>query len=397
MHDVAIIGAGPYGLSAAAHLSHAGLDTVVFGEPMSSWEEQMPRGMLLRSTRRSSNISDPERALTLERFEAHLGSKLARPIPVESFIAYGRWFQRTVAPDLDRRLARRVEPDGECFRVVLEDGDVVPAARVVFACGLRWFAYTPRVLADFPYPVVLHSRELRDARDLANRSVLVVGAGQSALESAALLHEAGANVEVVARAERIGWIPLDTNGSDPARSLLNELLYPPTEVGPPGINWVAAAPDVFRRLPAPVRAEITRRCTVPVGASWLTTRLADVKITTGRSIGSASARDGRASVVLDDGTRRDVDHVLAATGYRVEIARSSLLAPELKARLRLIGGYPELGTGFESSVRGLYFLGAAAVGSFGPVMRFVAGTSFSAPALTRAILERPPKPLCFSW
>jgi cation diffusion facilitator CzcD-associated flavoprotein CzcO len=253
------------------------------------------------------------------------------------------------------------------------------------------------VLVGVQHPVVLHSRELRDARDFANRSVFIVGAGQSALESAALLHEAGASVEVMARAERIGWIPLGMNGTAPAKSLLNELLYPPTEVGPPGINWVAAAPDVFRRLPASVRAEITRRCTVPVGASWLTTRLADVRITTGRSIASASARDGGATLVLDDGTQRQVDHVLAATGYRVEMARSGLLSPELKARLRLVGGYPELGTGFESSVRRLYFLGAAAVGSFGPVMRFVAGTSFSAPALTRAILDRPPKPLSFSW
>jgi FAD-dependent urate hydroxylase len=397
VHHVAIIGAGPYGLSAAAHLRQAGVDAVVFGEAMASWEAQMPQGMLLRSTRRSSSISDPVRALTLERFEAQLGSELPRPIPLEMFITYGRWFQHTVAPDLDHRLAGRVESAGESFRVVLEDGDVVRAARVVVACGLKWFAHTPPMLAGIAGPVVLHSSELRDAREFAGRRVVVVGAGQSALESAALLHEAGATVEVVARSERIGWIPLGTNGAGPTKSLLNELLYPPTEVGPPGINWVAAAPDVFRRLPAPVRAEITRRCTVPVGASWLTRRLGDVKITTSRSIASASARNGGVKLMLDDGTPREVDHVLAATGYRVDITRSPLLAPELKAQLRVTGGYPELGAGFETSVRRLYFLGAAAVGSFGPVMRFVAGTSFSAPALTRSILGRPPEPLCFSW
>jgi len=397
VHDVAVIGAGPYGLSAAAHLCHAGVDTVVFGEPMASWERQMPRGMSLRSTRRSSSISDPERALTLERFEAWQGSELPTPIPVKTFIAYGRWFQQAVAPDLDRRLVRRVEPDGTSFRVVLHDGDVVSAARVVIACGLTSFAHNPRALASLSQPVAFHSRDLGDAREYANRRVLVVGAGQSALESAALLHEGGARVEVVARADRVAWIPVGVNGSGLTRSLLNELLYPPTEVGPPGINWVAGAPDVFRRLPSVVRAEITRRCTVPVGASWLCGRLSDVPITIGRSIASASASNGGATVVLDDGTRRDVDHVLAATGYRVDMARSALLARELTTRLRLTGGYPELRTGFEASVERLYFLGAAAVGSFGPVMRFVVGTWFSAPALTRAILGRPPKPLCFSW
>jgi cation diffusion facilitator CzcD-associated flavoprotein CzcO len=398
VHDVAIIGAGPYGLSAAAHLRHAGVDTVVFGDPMASWDGQMPRGMLLRSTRRSSSISDPERALTLERFEAWRGSELPRPIPVETFVDYGRWFQQRVTPDLDRRLVRRVEPDGETFRLVLDDGERVPSRRVVVACGLTSFAHTPRILASLPERLVVHSRDLGDAAEFADRRVLVVGAGQSALESAALLHEGGANVELVARADRIGWIPIGTNGNGAARSLLNELLFPPTEVGPPGINWVAGAPDVFRRLPASVRAEITRRCTVPVGASWLTGRLADVSITTSRSIVSATARNGGAWLVLDDGTRRDVEHVLAATGYRVDMTRSPVLAPELTARLCVTGGgYPELGTGFEASVPRLYFLGAAAVGSFGPVMRFVAGTWFSAPALARTILGRPPKPLSFSW
>jgi FAD-dependent urate hydroxylase len=397
VHDVAIIGAGPYGLSAAAHLRHAGVDTVVFGDPMASWERQMPRGMLLRSTRRSSSISDPERALTLERFEAWQGAELPRPIPVEAFVGYGRWFQQRVAPDLDRRLVRQVEPRGERFRLVVDDGDGLSARRVVVACGLTSFAHTPRVVATLLNGLVVHSRELGDARELAGRRVVVVGAGQSALESAALLHEAGANVEVIARADRVGWIPIGANGNGTARSLLHELLYPPTEVGPPGINWVAGAPDVFRRLPPPVRAEITRRCTVPAGASWLTGRLADVTITTGHSIVSASAMNGGARLVLDDGTRRDVDCVLAATGYRVDMTRSGLLAPRLTARLRVTDGYPELATGFESSVRRLYFLGAAAVGSFGPVMRFVAGTWFSAPALTRAILGRPPKPLSFSW
>jgi FAD-dependent urate hydroxylase len=397
MHDVAIIGAGPFGLSAAAYLRHAGVDTAVFGEPMASWIEQMPRGMLLRSTRRSSSIADPERALTLERFEAERGVELPRPIPVETFVEYGRWFQQVVVPDLDRRLARRIERRDDAFRIVLEDGEVVSAARVVVASGLTWFAHTPRVLDGLPRRVAIHSSQLRDAREFANRRVMVVGAGQSALESAALLHEAGATVEVVARTDRIGWIPIGTNGNGRGRPILDELLYPPTEVGPPGINWVAAAPDVFRRLPPPVRAEITRRCTVPVGASWLVGRLADVEITTSRSIVAAAANNGGARLVLDDGSRRDVDHVLAATGYRVDMARSGLLAPELKARLRVSRGYPELSAGFETSVRRLHLLGAVAVGSFGPVMRFVAGTWFSAPALTREIVGRPPKPLCFSW
>jgi hypothetical protein len=364
---------------------------------MASWERKMPRGMQLRSTRRSSSISDPERALTLDRFEASQGSHLPDPIPVETFIAYGHWFQKTMAPDLDRRVVRRLESNGKTFRLILADGDIASAARVVIASGIASFAHIPPELERLPRPLAFHSSELRDAREFADRRVLVVGAGQSALESAALLHEAGASVEVVGRANGVVWIPEGSGGASPIRRVLHELLYPPTEVGPPGLNWIAGAPDLFRRLPFAVRAEIARRCTVPVGASWLRRRLANVAITTNRSIVSASARNGGVAIVLDDGAHRDVDHVLAATGYRVDIAQSRLLGPELKARLRLIDGYPELGAGFEASIESLHFLGAAAVGSFGPVMRFVAGTWFSAPALTRAILGRAPKPLCFSW
>jgi hypothetical protein len=224
-----------------------------------------------------------------------------------------------------------------------------------------------------------------------------VGAGQSALESAALLHEAGAAVEVLARASEPVWIRERINVAGPVGHLLRELLYPPTEVGPPGVNWIAAAPDVFRRLPPPVRAEIARRCMVPVGAAWLRTRLRDVPISVGRSIVSASEDGEQVAIVLDDGTRREVDHVVAATGYRVDLSRSPLLAPEVLRSLRLAGGCPELHAGFASSIPGLYFLGAAATGSFGPVMRFVAGTWFTGEALTRAILGRSPALLRFSW
>ena len=48
-YDVAVIGAGPYGLSVAAHLREQSLKVIVFGRPMSFWDRNMPVGMLLRS------------------------------------------------------------------------------------------------------------------------------------------------------------------------------------------------------------------------------------------------------------------------------------------------------------------------------------------------------------
>jgi cation diffusion facilitator CzcD-associated flavoprotein CzcO len=395
--DVAVIGAGPYGLSAVAHLRSAGIETAVFGEVMESWRQNMPVGMLLRSTPRASSISDPSRALTLERFGAAEGVALRDPLPLETFVAYGRWFQEAVAPDLDTRRVRQLESAGERFRLTLADGDTVLADRVVVAAGIASSARRPPELEQLPATLVSHSCELRDVSRYAGRRVAVIGAGQSALESAALLHEGGADVELLARARRISWLPERFTKTSALRELLHRLLYPPTEVGPPGLNWIAAAPDVFRRLPGTVRAEITQRCLQPVGIAWLRPRLTDTKISTGRSIVSASEKRGSVNLVLDDGSRREVDHVVAGTGYRAEVSSYRFLGPDLQGGLAVVAGHPRLRTGFETSVPGLHVIGGPAAWSFGPLMRFVVGTWFSAEALTRTILGRPPAFLRFSF
>lgn len=395
--DVAVIGAGPYGLSAVAHLREAGIDTAVFGGVMESWQRNMPLGMLLRSTRRASSISDPSRSLTLERFAARRGLALRDPLPLETFVAYGRWFQEAVVPDLDARRVNRLKAAGERFRLTLADGDTTLADRVVVAAGIAPSARRPLELERLPSTLVSHSCELRDVSRYAGRRVAVIGAGQSALESAALLHEGGADVEVLARARRISWLPDRYSETSAWRELLHGLLYPPTDVGPPGLNWIAAAPDVFRRLPSAVRAEITRRCLQPAGIAWLRPRLTGVPISTGGSIVSASETRGRVNIVLDDGSQREVDHVVAGTGYLADVSRYRFLARELRGAIAVVAGHPSLRTGFETSVPGLHIIGGPAAWSFGPLMRFVVGTRFAAEALTRTILGRPPALLRFSF
>jgi FAD-dependent urate hydroxylase len=103
---------------------------------------------------------------------------------------------------------------------------------------------------------------------------------------------------------------------------------------------------------------------------------------------SAAAGDDSLELSLDDGSRRRVDHALLATGYRVDIARYPFLAAALLARIARVGGFPRLSTTFESNVRGLHFVGATSAWSYGPLMRFVAGTEFAGPVLARGILGR---------
>jgi hypothetical protein len=117
-----------------------------------------------------------------------------------------------------------------------------------------------------------------------------------------------------------------------------------------------------------------------------------MRITTGRAIREIAEADGLL-ITLDDGTARRVDHAVLATGYRVDLRRYGFLAPSLLARVHTVGGYPTLGAGLESSVPGLHFLGAPAARSFGPLVRFVAGTQFASAALARTVTatQGPPR------
>jgi len=384
--DVSVIGAGPYGLSVAAHLrTMKGLEVRVFGEPMSFWETKMPIGMLLRSPWAGSHISDPQRALTLDAYHKAIGSQFGAPIPLNHFISYGHWFQRQVVPDVDKRQVLNIESNSSRFQLTLADGEIIKARRVVVATGIGRFARWPEPLRNLPPELASHTSEHTDLSRFREKQVAVVGAGQSALESAALLHEAGARAELFARGPAVRWLW--------QRPLLHKwpiepLLYASPDVGPALISQIVARPSWYRRMPRQWQDNWGARSIRPAGARWLKSRVDPVPIVTGRSIVSAVPSRGHLTLKLDDGSERSVDHALLGTGYKVDISQYPFLDCKLLAAVRQIDGYPHLNQGFESSVAGLHFLGAPAAWSFGPLMRFVAGTEFASRAVVRCIVKR---------
>lgn len=380
--DIVIIGAGPHGLAAAAHLRRAGVQCRVFGRPMSFWRG-MPTGMLLRSNWTATCIAEFDGPLSLDSYCTAVGTQLRTPVPLERFVEYGMWVQAQVAPDVDERTVLRLSSDGNAFVLALSDGCELRARRVVVAAGIEAFAHRPALAAGLPAELASHTADHRDFAPFAGRRVLVVGGGQSALESAALLCEAGADVSVVARARTLHWL----HGGKYHRKLgrLAPLVYAPTDVGPMGISRIVAVPGLFRRFPRHVQDPMAARAIRPAGAAWLRPRLADVPLHTETRVSAARAVDGHLRVEFEDGIIRNVDHLLLGTGYRVDIARYPFLDPSLAERVKQLGGYPALRRGMESSVPGLHFLGAPAAGSFGPIMRFVAGGWFGAQSLTQAV------------
>jgi len=383
--EVAVIGAGPYGLAAASHLRASGKETVVFGQPMEFWEQQMPAGMFLRSAWYASDISDPSGQFSLSDFKTREKVEFSAPVPLESFVRYGHWFQRQLLPDVDRRKVTRIEKNGS-FRLSLSDGETLSAKRVVVAAGISRFAYRPPEFYTLPRKRASHSSEHRDLSRFRGQRILVIGGGQSAFESAALLKESGAEVELVMRAREVRWL----HGSVHFRTrlgALRRLLYPPTDVGPPGLNQLIARPHLFRLLPRPLQTRFAYRAIRPAASTWLRDRMDGVRITTGRRAARAVTFGDMAHIELDDGTRREVDHVILGTGYRVDVSRYDFLGAEILRTLKIDQGYPRLTLGLESSVEGLHFMGAPAARSFGPLVRFVSGTGYSARALTEAIIR----------
>jgi len=392
LRDVAVIGAGPYGLSASAHLRAGGLDVHTLGRPMELWEG-MPPGMLLRSSWEASTIADPDGALSLDAYEAEHGVRIARPIPLEDFLRYADWYRRSAVPDVDTRRVVAVRRAGDGFELELADGDGVGARRVVIATGPGDHARRPAELDHLGAPLACHSGEVRDPAAFRARRTVVVGSGQSAIELAALLHEAGADVEVIARAGEIRW--LRRSGWLHARDgMLRKLLYPPTDVGPVGLSQLVARPHAFRRLPVAMGERVAYRCIRPAAAGWLVDRTRAIRLTLGATIVSAVATGDGVRLNLGDGSVRDIERLVLATGYDVRADRHPLLSPRLHGELRCREGAPVLGPGFESTAPGLHFVGAFAAASFGPVMRFVSGTPFTGRALSAQLArDRRPTPM----
>ncbi len=390
--DVAVVGAGPYGLAATAYLRDAGLRVHIFGEGMGSWRTGMPSRMLLRSSLRASSIAHPQSGLRIEDWATEVGRSISQPIPLQDFLDYASWWIEKAVPDVDPRRVERIScaevlgPSREGFVLRLGDGARVAARRVVVALGFQSSAQWPaEVAAAAPDQAVSHVADNLDLAGFAGRRLLVIGSGQSALESAAIAHEAGAKVQIVSRSPQINWLsPMLPVGKKPPG-----LPRAPTDVGGVVTGWLAAAPDTYHLLPNRMRRWVQRGCLRPAGAHLLRARLADVPMHLARRVDKVTvAEEGEVEVALEGGDVLTADHVLLGTGYEIDIRRFGLLAPELLAAVRCSEGIPELRTGFESSVPGLHFLGSVAVHSFGPINRFITGTWYAGPALTRRAMGR---------
>jgi hypothetical protein len=384
--DIAILGAGPYGLSIAAHLRARDIEHRILGDPMQFWLGHMPRGMLLKSDGFASSLYDPAGDFTLRRYceERNIEyADLGTPVRVEDFCAYGLAFQQRFAPSLDKARVTSLERTRIGFTLHLSDGEIFTAQRVVIATGLSHFEHIPSQLAALPKDLLSHSSAHVDVDRLKGRDVTVIGGGASATELATLLHEAGSNIRLIARQPAI---VLHSRMQLP-RTLAQTIRRPISPIGA-GLKsrFFTDLPLIFHHLPKPVQNRLVKGFLGPAGGWFLRGRFDQVPLLAGYQIKGAEASSDRAILWLRSGNgdarRIETEHVIAATGYRADTRRLPFLSAGITSQLKLFNNVPELSSNFESSVPGLFFVGPAAVDSFGPVLRFACGARFTASRLS---------------
>jgi hypothetical protein len=384
---VAVIGAGPYGLSIGAHLRNRKIPFRIFGRPMESWRHNMPNGMLLKSEGFASSLSDPANRSTLGRYCAQNGlpyAETGQPISLDTINGYGMWFQSQEVPDLEETQVETVDAVADGFQLRLNNGERFRARRVVVATGLNYFQQIPEQLRHLSPDVLSHSGAHHDLRPFEGRDVTILGAGSSALDIAALLHESGVRVRLVARAPSLKFHSIGA-----ARTAWRKLRSPLSGIGPGWLScFYTEVPMAFRHLPVATRLHIMRTHLGPSGAFWMKDRIVGrVPELTGCTVLGATMQRGRVRLELNDtdGQVHEVvtDHVIAATGYKVDVQRLSFLSKGIRASIRTVQDAPVLSANFGSSVRGLYFVGLASAFCYGPVMRFICGAGYAAQRLAQ--------------
>jgi len=351
---------------------------------MRRWLTQMPKAMLLKSEGCASGLPDPEGRYGLSQFCRDQGLPFAdygSPLSRETFAKYALSFQQKFVPQVEDVLVSSVSPTDGGFEVSLSSGETLRTTKVIVATGLDQMERIPEELRRLPAELCSHSAAHYDLSKFKGKEVIVIGGGQSGLETAALLKEEGASVIVVVRAQTIAWNRVPSTNH---RSFYQRLRRPRTQLGEGLQLWVYDnAPQVFRCLPRQTRLSRVKASLGPAGAWWLKDRvIGQMPVFVGYQLRAAEARNGRVALQCTDQNQQSkeliADHVIASTGYRFNFENIPFLDRSLKSRIIHEDQMPRLSSNFESSVPGLYFTSLASANSFGPVMRFIAGTGFTA-------------------
>jgi FAD-dependent urate hydroxylase len=390
---VAIIGAGPYGLSLSTHLTARNVKHRIFGSPMRFWSDIAAAGgeRYLKSYCFGTNISTPTRGYSFADYSHPRGLETFEPCSIRDFAAYGLWFQQENVPWVEPIDVALLDRQAEGFAITLANAERFVADHVVIATGLSGFAHVPPEIAMLPPGLATHTSGIASFAAFKGREVAVIGAGQSALEAAALLLEAGALPQLLVREDSILW---QTRVSL-KRGLWRRLRSPISGLGTGPKAWgLTHFPGMMHRVPAKWRTSFVKNHLPAEGAWWLRERVEKrLPVHFGASIINAREASGQVLLKLrcaKDGSGRQlvVDHIVAGSGYDIDVERLEFIHPKLRGVIERLERAPKLNAFFETSVSGLYFIGPASAMSFGPLFRFVVGAEYTVRIVSTQLAAR---------
>jgi thioredoxin reductase len=355
---------------------------------MGFWRSSMPEGMSLKSDGHASSLYEPSGSFVLSTYCAEKNvpyDDLGIPVSLSTFVSYGLAFQGRFVPHVEEKTVTSVTKARTGFSLTLDSGETFDARRLVVAVGVGYFAFIPPPLSSLPERFVSHSSQHADLSSFKNQDVAIIGAGASAVDMAALLQQNGARPVVIVRRPSVEFHRLQRL----PRTMRAKILAPTSGIGPGWRSWFFCnAPQIFHQLPEGWRLRVTKGHLGPAGGWFMkdavmgkipmmtNTVVEEAAVENDRVILRLSSRNAESSTLM-------VDHVIAATGFRVDVDRIDFLDESLRECIDVVEKTPILSSNFESSVPGLYFVGPAAANSFGPLQRFAVGAKFAARHLSR--------------
>lgn len=349
MIPLLIVGAGPYGLSLANYMSEMGQDFKIIGKPMELWKNHTFTDASLRSDMATSEIAHPDNAYSLSTFRNQKGRASgagSERVSVQEYRQYIDWVLNALPYEIIEVYLNNLSQKEDHFEAELTSGEKILAKQVVIATGVAHHLKVPDEFSKARD--VIHSYYTQEIEALQNKKVLVVGAGQSAAEAMEICQKNKNLVHWYARKEpRFYSEPLD----------LPKWIF----------DLVVKSAGFFRRLPHGLIKAIFSIFSATTMTPDNESKLAGVD---------------RFSTMPD---LDRYDHVIAATGYNYTLNHMSFLADELRDNLEMKAAMPRIDKNFMSSLSNLYFIGPSTEMFFGPPMKFMIGSQYVAPKLSKLL------------
>lgn len=352
MLDLAIIGSGPYGISLAAHAEAQGLSYELFGYPMDFWKNKMPPEMFIRTQLEFIGLSDPDDTYTFARYQHETGTEYSYPVPRSIWVDYAFWFAEKTHVRFSEELVHKLDYYGDRYVLLTEYGRRLEARQVVVSVGLTGAEYIPRHLRAFKGRWVTHTNGYTNYNDFCGKRVAVLGGGQSGWEAAALLYQAGAQVDLIYRGSGYESPVPHINARQRKLAPLFYFLTPEEQE------------EERREL---LRATVTEFL-VPLVEGKVQQRPYS-------EVTKAEVKDAsdQLTLLISNGDSIEVDHLIVATGYQSRLDQLVFLSPFYSQIKQESNGYPKINERFESSVPGLYFAGPLSAYHHGPAFTQIAG------------------------